>query len=226
MESVWTLPEGRMTVARGACIAVTSALLACGGGGGDDGGTDPPPPPPPNNQTLGSISTSVTSMDLVAGNTQTISVSAFDTQGAIIVNFGTPSFTVVSSTIAEVDAVGTVLGLTGGLTTVNVTVTMGAVTRTAAVAVTVSGALPTLANVSTTSGDIFTPGKVAISQGGQVRWTFGGVEHTVVFSGSGAPGGITSGGYASSQSRTFTSSGNFNYVCTIHAGMSGQVIVR
>ena len=214
-----------MTVVRWACIVVTSTLLGCGGGGGDDGGTDPPPPPP-NNQTLGSISTSVTSMDLVAGNTQTISVFAFDTQGAVILSFGAPSFTVVSSTIAEVDAGGTVLGLTGGSTTVNVSVTMGGVTRTAAVAVTVSGALPVLANVSTTSGDVFTPGKVVISKGGQVRWTFGVVEHTVVFSTSGAPGGISSGGYSSTVSRTFTSSGNFNYVCTIHAGMSGQVIVR
>ena len=216
-----------MTVARWACVVVTSALLGCGGGGDDDGGTNPPPPPPPpNNQTLGSISTNVTSLNLVAGNTQTITVSAFDTQGGVIVNFGTPTFTVVSSTVAEVDAGGTVLGLTGGSTTINVSVTMGAVTRTAPVAVVVTGSLPTLANVSTQSGDIFTPAKVAISQGGQVTWTFGGVEHTVVFSNAGAPGGITSGGYSSSHSRTFGSSGNFNYVCTIHAGMSGQVIVR
>jgi plastocyanin len=227
MESVSTFPEGSMTVARWACVVVTSALLGCGGGGDDDGGTNPPPPPPPGTtQTLGSISTNVTSLNLVAGNTQTITVSAFDTQGGVIVNFGTPSFTVVSSTIAEVDAGGTVLGLTGGSTTVNVSVTMGAVTRTAPVAVVVTGALPTQANVSTQSGDIFTPGKVAISQGGQVTWTFGGVEHTVVFSNAGAPGGITSGGYSSSHSRTFGASGNFNYVCTIHAGMSGQVIVR
>jgi plastocyanin len=227
VESVSTLPEGSMTVARWACVFVTSALLGCGGGGDDDGGTNPPPPPPPGTtQTLGSISTNVTSLNLVAGNTQTITVSAFDTQGGVIVNFGTPTFTVVSATVAEVDAGGTVLGLTGGSTTVNVSVSMGAVTRTAPVAVVVTGALPTLANVSTQSGDIFTPAKVAISQGGQVTWTFGGVEHTVVFSNAGAPGGITSGGYSSSHSRTFASSGNFNYVCTIHAGMSGQVIVR
>jgi plastocyanin len=227
LESVSILPEGSMTVARWACVVVTSALLGCGGGGDDDGGTNPPPPPPPpNNQTLGSISTNVTSLNLVAGNTQTITVSAFDTQGGVIVNFGTPTFTVVSSTVAEVDAGGTVLGLSGGSTTINVSVTMGAVTRTAPVAVVVTGSLPTLANVSTQSGDIFTPAKVAISQGGQVTWTFGGVEHTVVFSNAGAPGGITSGGYSSSHSRTFGSSGNFNYVCTIHAGMSGQVIVR
>jgi plastocyanin len=217
-----------MTVARWACVVVTSALLGCGGGGGDDGGTNPPPPPPPpNNQTLGSISTNVTSMNLVAGNTQTITVSAFDTQGALIVNFGTPSFTVVSSTIAEVDAGGTVLGLTGGTTTVNVTVTMGAVTRTAPVAVTVAGALPVQANVSTTSGDIFTPAKVAISQGGQVTWTFGATEHTVAFTASaGAPTGIAGGGYSSSHSRNFPVPGNYNYTCTIHPGMSGQVVVR
>ena len=217
-----------MTVARWACVVVTSALVGCGGGGDDGGGTtNPPPPPPQNTQTLGSISTNVTSMSLVAGNTQTITVSAFDTQGAVSVNFGNPSFTVTSSTVAEVDAGGTVLGLTQGATTVNVSVTMGAVTRSAPVAVTVTGALPSQGNVSTTSGDVFTPNKVAISQGGQVTWTFGGVEHTVSFtSAAGAPAGISSGGYSSSHTRTFSTPGNYSYVCTIHAGMSGQVIVR
>ena len=94
-------------------------------------------------------------------------------------------------------------------------------------AVAVTGVLPSQENVSTASGDIFTPNKVAIAQGGQVTWTFGGVEHTVSFtSASGAPSGILSGGYSSSHSRTFPTPGNYSYVCTIHAGMSGQVIVR
>jgi plastocyanin len=82
-------------------------------------------------------------------------------------------------------------------------------------------------NVSTSSGDFFTPNKVAIGQGGDVTWTFGGVEHTVSFTaGAGAPAGISSGGYSSSHTRTFTQPGNFSYICTIHAGMNGQVIVR
>lgn len=215
-----------MHVIRFACLVMTSALLACGGGG-DDGGTNPPPPPPPpSNQTLGSISTNVTSLNLAAGNSQTITVSAFDTQGALIANPGSPSFTVASNVVAEVDASGTVLGIQQGSTTVNVSLTLGGVTRTAAVATTVTGTLPSQANVSTTSGDVFTPNKVVISQGGQVTWTFGAVEHTVAFSGVGAPGGINSGGYSSSHSRSFAQAGNFSYVCTIHAGMNGQVVVR
>ena len=216
-----------MRVIRFACLVVTSTLLGCGGGGGDDGGTtNPPPPPPPSNQTLGSIVTNPTSLNLVAGNTQAITVSAFDPSGGVISNPGTPVFTSSSASVAEVDGSGTVLGIAQGSTTINVSLTLGGVTRTATVATAVTGTLPFQTGVSTTSGDIFTPSKVAISRGGQVTWTFGVTEHTVVFSGVGSPNGITSGGFSSSHSRTFAQAGNFSYVCTIHAGMSGQVIVR
>ena len=216
-----------MHVTRLACLVFSSTLLACGGGGGDGGTTNPPPPPPPpTTQTLGSISTNVSAMTLVAGNTQTITVSALDTQGASIVNF-TPSFTVAAgTTAAEVDNTGTVLGITAGATTVTVSVTLGSVTRTASVAVTVTGTLPIQASVSTTSGDVFTPNRVAISRGGQVTWTFGATIHNVTFGGTaGAPANInnTSG---SQDSRTFAQAGNFSYNCTLHAGMNGQVIVR
>lgn len=214
-----------MKVTRWACVAVTSAILGCGGGGGD-GGTTSPPPPPPTTQTLGSITTNVTSINLVAGNTQTITVSALDTQGASIVNF-TPTFSVPQgATAAEVDGSGTVLGLASGATTVTVSVTLGAVTRTASVAVNVTGALPSQANVSTQSGDVFTPNRVAIIRGGQVTWTFGATIHNVTFGGTaGAPANInnTSG---TQDSRTFGQAGNFSYQCTLHSGMSGQVIVR
>ena len=127
-----------MRVIRLACIAATSALLGCGGGDGD--ATDPPPPP--TNQTLGSITTNVTSVNLTAGNTQVITVSALDTQGAVITNPGTPTFSSVSTTIAEVDGSGTVLGLTSGNTTINVSLTRGGVTKTAQVTVTVTGTVP------------------------------------------------------------------------------------
>jgi plastocyanin len=218
-----------MHFTRLAGLVVLSATLACGGGGGDDGGgttNPPPPPPPPNTQTLGSISTSVTSLTLDAGNSQTITVSAFDTQGGVIPSPGNPTFSSANSAIAEVDGSGTVLGISQGSTTINVSLTRGAVTRTATVATTVIGVLPSQQNVNTSSGDIFTPNKVILARGGQVTWTFSATEHTVVFSGAGAPSGITSGGYSSSHSRTFAQAGDFNYVCTIHAGMNGQVVVR
>jgi plastocyanin len=43
-----------------------------------------------------------------------------------------------------------------------------------------------------------------------------------------SPGAPTNIGdtYAISVERTFSQGGNFNYQCTIHAGMSGQVVVR
>jgi plastocyanin len=215
-----------MRVTRFACLVVTSTLLGCGGGGDDGGTTNPPPPPPPSNQTLGSIVVNPTSLNLVAGNTQAITVSAFDPAGGVISNPGNPTFSSASATVAEVDGSGTVLGIAQGSTTINVSLTLGSVTRTAAIATAVTGILPSQSNVSTTSGDFFSPNKVAIGRGGQVTWTFGVTEHTVVFSGVGSPGGITSGGFSSSHSRTFAQAGNFSYVCTIHTGMSGQVIVR
>jgi plastocyanin len=219
-----------MHVTRLACCIVTSALIGCGGGGGDDGGTTGPPPPPPpgTGQTLGTISTNVSSINIAAGNTQTITVSALDTQGQPIANPGTPAFSVASTgaTVAEVDAQGVVLGIGSGSTTVNVSLTLGSVTRTTTVAVTVTGILPSVASVSTTSGDFFTPNKVVIGQGGSVTWTFGVTIHNVNFAGTpGAPSRIDDA-YSTSASRTFTQPGNFTYNCTIHAGMSGQVIVR
>ena len=217
-----------MQVNRLAFLVVTSALLGCGGGGSDDGGTTGPPPPPGNQHTLGSISTNVTTINIGAGNTQTITVSAFDTQNAVIANPGTPTFTVAQAAIAEVDGQGVVLALSQGVTAVNVSLTMGAVTKTATVSVSVSGTLPSDASVIASSGDyVFTPKNVAILRGGSVTWTFGALEHTVTFTNtSGAPASISTGGYSTAVSRTFGSAGNFAYTCTIHAGMSGQVVVR
>lgn len=217
-----------MHLIRFACLVMTSTLLACGGGG-DGGGTTnppPPPPPPPTTQTLGSISTNVTSLNLTAGSTQTITVSAFDTQGAVISNPGTPTFTSAQVTIADVDAAGVVLGISAGATAVTVSLSRGGITRTATVAVAVTGQLPVIANVSTTSGDVFTPSSVAIARGGSVTWTFGTTIHNVTFGGAaGAPGNI--GNVSGTQeSRTFPQAGNFAYSCTLHSGMNGQVVVR
>jgi plastocyanin len=65
-----------------------------------------------------------------------------------------------------------------------------------------------------------------IGVGGQVTWTFGITTHNVTFAqAAGAPTNI-SDTYSFSVSRSFNQPGNFNYSCTIHAGMQGQVVVR
>jgi plastocyanin len=218
-----------MQVIRLACLVVTSALLGCGGGGSDDDGgtTGPPPPPPGNTQTLGSITTNVQTLSLGAGSSQTITVQALDANGAPLANAGSPVFSSVSSAIAEVDNTGAVLALSQGNTTINVSLTHGSVTRTAAVAVNVTGVLANQADVVASSGDyIFTPKTVAIQAGGTVNWTFGGLSHTVTFvAAAGAPASISET-YSTSVSRTFPTAGNFTYNCTIHAGMTGKIVVR
>lgn len=72
----------------------------------------------------------------------------------------------------------------------------------------------------------FNPSSVTITRGAAVTWTNGSGEvHNVTFAGgTGAPANI--GDHSSgSNSRTFSSSGTFNYQCTIHA-ITGQVVVQ
>ena len=68
----------------------------------------------------------------------------------------------------------------------------------------------------------FTPASVTIARNGTVRWTNNdGVIHNVT------GGGVTIGELAPNQQRTqsFATAGTFNYQCTIHAGMTGQLVV-
>ncbi|HEX7120937.1 MAG TPA: hypothetical protein VF178_01115 [Gemmatimonadaceae bacterium] len=204
------------------------ALAACGGGGGDGGNDGPTPPPPPSgSQTLGSITTNVTSLSMTAGEIEIITVTALDTENKVIASIPTPSFTSQNDDVVEVSATGQVIAVGAGQTTIGVSVTRNGITKTAQVAVTVTGQLPQTATVVASSADyIFTPRDVVIRAGGSVDWTFGSLEHTVYFQGgAGAPANIASG-LNTTVSRSFSQTGNFAYSCTIHPGMSGTVIVR
>ena len=99
------------------------------------------------------------------------------------------------------------------------------VTKQACASVTVSAAsFPLGANVET-SGDAFSPASVDIAVGGSVGFTFNAL-HNVAFSPqSGAPSDIPNTG-SGTVSRTFNSVGTFSYQCTLHSGMSGNVIVH
>ncbi|MCX5766375.1 MAG: Ig-like domain-containing protein [Gemmatimonadetes bacterium] len=99
------------------------------------------------------------------------------------------------------------------------------VTKQACATVTVAAAsFPLGANVET-SGDSFSPASVDIAVGGSVGFTFNGL-HNVSFSPqSGAPSDIQNTG-SGTVSRTFNSVGTFSYQCTLHSGMTGNVIVH
>ncbi len=206
----------RRTVQLGALLLIA----ACGGG---DSGNTPTNPNP--TVTLGSVVPSVTTLALGAGQTQTISATARDVNNNTIAASGY-TYTSNNNSIAVVSSAGRVTGLSAGSATITVSLTLGGVTRTATVAVTVTGALPTSATVAAGANtNDFTPEFVAIARGGTVTWTFGATIHNVEFgSTAGAPQGI--GNSQNTQAtRTFATAGTFAYTCTLHSGQNGTVLV-
>ncbi len=218
----------RQTISVGAAIGA----LACGGGGagstgpGTNTGGNNPPPTGGGNTALDNITLGFTQATMTAGQIRTMNVIARDTQGAVIAG-ATANFASDDQSIAEVSSSGDVMAVHAGSTQIAVSVTVGNVTKTGNAAITVNGTLPNGASVTAGADATFQPGTVVIAQGGSVTWSFGPVSHTVTFTAaaSGTPASIFES-YNANANRTFTTKGNFPYVCSIHAGMSGEVIVR
>lgn len=69
----------------------------------------------------------------------------------------------------------------------------------------------------------FNPSSVSVPVGSTVTWQWnsGGVAHNVTFEDGPSSGTKGSGTYP----RTFTATGDYAYICTIHSGMAGTVSV-
>lgn len=203
-------------------VLVAAALLLAGcGGGGDGGGTTNPPPA----ATLDNVLVTPATANLAAGASTALTATGRDASGASLAGT-TFSYSSSNTAVATVTQGGVVLGVSSGTSTITVTGAFNGVTKSATSAITVNGALPSSVAVTANDGNnTFTPKDVAIAKGGTVTWTFSAVTHNVDFQGaSGAPGGI---GNTSNTSiaRTFNNSGSFGYVCTLHSGMTGTVLV-
>ncbi|MEW5919055.1 MAG: Ig-like domain-containing protein [Gemmatimonadota bacterium] len=123
--------------------------------------------------------------------------------------------------VAMVSDAGLVTGVTAGAA--NITASAGGKTGTLSLTVRANA---NLAVVTMPPGDVFTPFQVSIPVGGTVRWEFPQRPHNVIFDRkAGAPTDIQSTANAA-VSRTFGTAGTFPYDCTLHPGMSGEVIVR
>lgn len=199
-----------------AALAVGSA---CGGGGSGASGPTP---------TLASITVTPASMNIGTGLTQTITVTGTDTDGKPIANLFGVRYTSRNTAVAAAIPVGDVAGLSAGNTTIDISITVGGVTRTGSVAVTVAdGTLPAIADVAAVDvSNTFSPRTVVVRRAGTLRWTFSTVPHDVTFGAAAtAPPSI---GLVSNTSvtRTFNEAGTFQYDCTVHAGMTGYVVVR
>jgi plastocyanin len=78
-----------------------------------------------------------------------------------------------------------------------------------------------------TPGNVFSPFNTTISLGGTVTFVISGNAHNVIFAATpaGAPANINVVSNTS-VARTFNTRGTFPYDCTVHPGMSGQVVVQ
>ncbi|MGQ0538503.1 MAG: Ig-like domain-containing protein [Gemmatimonadaceae bacterium] len=131
-----------------------------------------------------------------------------------------------AASIATVDQTGKVTAVAAGTATIRATAQADA-TKFAESTVTVTGMpFPSTAQVVAGTDSQFNPNAVDIALGGAVTWVFQSLEHNVTFaSAQGAPGNI--GNTSNAQvSRTFNTAGTFTYDCTLHAGMTGRVMVH
>jgi plastocyanin len=73
-------------------------------------------------------------------------------------------------------------------------------------------------------GNTFRPGRITIARGDRVRWVNrASVTHTTT-----SNGGLWNETLQPGErfSRRFRRAGTFGYMCTIHAGMTGTIVVR
>ena len=89
----------------------------------------------------------------------------------------------------------------------------------------VAPAFPSSASIAA-PGFVFNPSQVDIALGGTVDFSFSAVTHNVTFNAAaGVPANIPNTSNAI-VSRQFNTVGTFNFQCTLHAGMTGAVVVH
>jgi plastocyanin len=199
-------------------VGAVVVVAGCGGGSGD-GGTTPPTPVASVALLPSATATSI------CGNV-TLTATPRDAQGNALsrtVEWGGSGTILDLSTATGATNTGTGIGVG----TANITASSGGQTSTpVAIVVTATGAAPATQAVSAPPGTAFSPVCVELAPGGTVTWTFGTEDHNVQFSGPQPTGGNISNTRSASVPRTFPSAGNYEYACSLHAGMIGRVVVR
>lgn len=196
-------------------------IMACGGS------SDPTPPPPAGNtQTLSTIRITNGTLALSAGATATLVPEALDATGRVIAGVTGYTYTSSAATVAEAQTSGAVLAISAGNATITASVTRGGVTATTTATVSVTGSLPVTATVVAGPDRTFAPATLVVARNAAVTFSFGTLLHNVTFrSATGAPTDIPSNASAT-VARPFPAAGDFTYDCTLHAGMTGMVVVR
>lgn len=192
-------------------LAFFAVLGAAACGGGSDG--------PTGGNGIASVRMIATAISLFPGQTEQLSATALDASGGTVANAPATTWQSANNAIATVTSGGLVTGVANGQT--DITATIGGKVGSTRVTV---GAAPLTAVVDM-PGNSFTPFTTTIRVAGTVSFRFPATAHNVIFKPrAGTPQDILPQSNATIN-RTFNAVGTFAYDCTLHSGMSGEVVV-
>ena len=176
---------------------------------------------------LVTIAVDVQDRTIELGSVTQATVSGRDAQGnAVALGNRVVTWATSNASIATISNSGVASGIGVGLVDLQVSVADGALPKTASVQLIVSSipGAPTSARVDMLPQD-FLPFETVIKQNGTVSFVFPTLDHNVIWDQRlGAPANINTTREATVV-RTFPTVGVFRYVCTLHPGMEGRIIV-
>jgi len=194
-------------------VLVLSAVLgiaACGGGTeGPTGGAN----------GVASVRMIANAISLFPGQTEQLSATALTASGSTVPNAPVATWQSGNNGVATVTAGGLVTAVGNGQTDITATISG----KSATTRVTV-GAAP-LNVIVDMPGNTFSPFTSTIRVSGTVAFRFPATLHNVIFkTATGAPQDILPINNTT-VNRVFNTVGTFAYDCTLHNGMSGEVVV-
>lgn len=182
----------------------------------------------PAGGVVATVNVALSDAALVIGDLGQATVSLRDANNAVVaLGSRTLAWSSTNVSVATVSAAGVVSTAGIGSTQIRASVSEGANTIIGNATLTVVANPDAKASVDVTMpGLTFSPADIVVKVNGTVRFIFPNLDHNVIWSPriNGAPADI---GILSNQtiSRTFPTVGVFPFVCTLHNGMVGTVVV-
>lgn len=206
-------------------VLAALTLAGCGGGGGSDGGTTPPPSAGPPASVSVTLPTTLALYDSVRAVATVRDASGRDLSGATV------TWKSSATNILQVNAsTGMVKALALDTATVTATVTGASASPSGAAQTRVRPPMTFTVGMLPQS---FVPVSFILAVGGTVTFDFpAGIQHNVIFpkrpNGQpvvpGAPQDILPTQNVK-VTRQFNVAGEYTFDCTVHPGMTGEVIV-
>jgi plastocyanin len=188
-------------------ISAACVLAACGGDN-------------PSSPEILTVTVTPPNPTIAVGEAVQLTAVARDVNG-VTVPGAKITYSSSAATIAGVSSSGRVLGIAAG--SASITATSG---NTTSAPVTVTVTTGNVAAVFTMTSNTFLPFQHIIRVGQTVLFDFPADQHNVIFAQrNGKPADIPATA-STAVTRVFNVAGTFPFDCTLHPGMSGQVIVN